>query len=140
MIHVVIDLLKDDSNVTGMVPANSIMPVKGEQRVERPHIIVDLLSTDLDRTKEGMVFETYNIEVFIASVGVYNAWQIHERCRVALDNFSDSDYSVTDRLGPYDIKIIRLADISTDAHELDDFFIIRSIYALEMDKWDGSLG
>jgi|TARA_Y100000289_G_scaffold28305_1_gene27910 hypothetical protein len=137
MIHVVIELLKTVTAVTDLVPSTSIMPVKGEQTVERPHIIVDLLSTDLDRTKEGMVFETYNIEVFIAHTSIFQAWRIHEACRTRLDNYTNDNASVL-TLGPYDIKIIRLADISTDAHELDDFYIIRTIYALEMDKWTGN--
>lgn len=137
MIHIVMKRLLDSVRVGQLVPDDNITAVKGEQRIERPHIIVDLLSTDLDRTKEGMVFETYNIEVMISHTSIYSAWQIHEACRLALDNYSNSSVQVG-TLGPYDVKIIRLADVSTDAHELDDFYIIRTIYALEMDKWTGN--
>lgn len=137
MIHVVMKLLLDGSRLSTLVPSDNITAVKGEQRIERPHIIVDLLSTDLDRTKEGMVFETYNIEVMISHTSIYSAWQIHEECRLLLDNYSKSNLLVG-TLGPYDVKIIRLADVSTDAHELDDFYMIRTIYALEMDKWTGN--
>lgn len=137
MIHIVMKRLLDDSRVGQLVPNDNITAIKGEQRVERPHIIVDLLSTDLDRTKEGMVFETYNIEVMISDISIFSAWRIHEACRTALDNYSKADLTVG-TLGPYDVKIIRLADISTDSHELDDFYMIRAIYALEMDKWSGN--
>ncbi len=137
MIHVVMKRLLDTARVTNLVPSDNITAVKGEQRIERPHIIVDLLSTDLDRTKEGMVFETYNIEVMISHTSMLSAWRIHEECRLALDNYSKADFLIG-TLGPYDVKIIRLADISTDAHELDDFYMIRTIYALEMDKWTGN--
>jgi hypothetical protein len=136
MIHVVMQLLMTDNAVTTLVPTTNISAVKGEQTIERPHIIVNLLSTDLDRTKDGMVFETYNIEVYITHPSIYQTWRIHEACRARLDNYKNPSASVSG-LGPYDIKLISLVDVMTDAHELDDFYIIRTIYALEMDKWDG---
>lgn len=136
MIHVVMQLLMADNAVTALVPTTNISAVKGEQTIERPHIIVNLLSTDLDRTKEGMVFETYNIEVYITHPSIYQTWRIHEACRTRLDNYKNPSATVSG-LGPYDIKLISLVDVMTDAHELDDFYIIRTIYALEMDKWDG---
>ena len=121
MIHVIRQILVDDSNVTALVPASRISLVMARQGMQRPYIAVDLEGTAFNRTNVGISQEVYNVMVYITDTKISDAWAIHSAVKGALSEFEGS--KTVDGV-TYTIAQASLADVVTDAHELHDFYIL----------------
>lgn len=121
MIHVIRQILVDDSNVTALVPASRISLVMARQGMQRPYIAVDLEGTAFNRTNVGISQEVYNVMVYITDTKISDAWSIHSAVKGALSEFEGS--KTVDGV-TYTIAQASLADVVTDAHELHDFYIL----------------
>ncbi len=121
MIHVIRQILVDDSNVTALVPASRISLVMARQGMQRPYIAVDLEGTAFNRTNVGISQEVYNVMVYITDTKISDAWSIHSAVKGALSEFEGS--KTVDGV-TYTIAQASIADVVTDAHELHDFYIL----------------
>ena len=121
MIHVIRQILVDDSALTALVPASRMSLVMARQGMERPYIAIDLESTLFERTNVGIAQELYNVMVYITDTKISDAWAIHSAVKNAL-----SEFEGTKTVDGVDYKIAQssLSDVVTDAHELHDFYIV----------------
>lgn len=121
MIHVIRQILVDDSPLTALVPASRISLVMARQGMQRPYIAVDLEGTLFNRTNIGISQEVYNVMVYITDTKISDAWSIQDAVKTALSEFEGS--KTVDGV-TYTIAQASLADVVTDAHELHDFYIV----------------
>lgn len=121
MIHVIRQILVDDSPLTALVPASRISLVMARQGMQRPYIAVDLEGTLFNRTNVGISQEVYNVMVYITDTKISDAWAIQDAVKTALSEFEGA--KTVDGV-TYTIAQASLADVVTDAHELHDFYIV----------------
>ena len=129
MIHVIRKLLVD-STVSSLIPlrqANKIGLVKAPQSVRRPYAVIDLENTQLERSIQGIARETYAIMVYITATEMGDAWTYHDGVKQVLDEFSGN---ATVGSNTTSVARIALRDVTTDAHELHEFYTVQMMFDL----------
>ena len=134
MIHVVKKIL-DDSTRSSLAPlreSNKIALVKAPQQVRRPYAVVDLEGTTLERYVQGnagagVARTTHNIMVYITATGMQQAWSLKTAVQEELDEFTGT---VTVDGVDYEVARLVLRDVTTDAHELHEFYVIQMMFDL----------
>lgn len=134
MIHVVKKIL-DSSTSPGLAKLrqpNKIALVKAPQQTKRPYAVIDLEATTLERYVQGsagggVARTTHNIMVYITATGIEEAWSLKEAVQAELDEYNGT--VVVDSVN-YEVARIALRDVTTDAHELHEFYIIQMMFDL----------
>ena len=134
MIHVVKKIL-DDSTRSSLAPlreSNKVALVKAPQQVRRPYAVVDLEGTTLERYVQGnagagVARTTHNIMVYITATGMQQAWSLKTAVQEELDEFTGT---VTVDGVDYEVARLVLRDVTTDAHELHEFYVIQMMFDL----------
>lgn len=121
MIHVIRDILINDSDVITLCRENEISLVSARQGMQRPYIAIDLEGTEFNRNNVGVHQELYNVVTYITDTNLSDAWAIHTAVKNALSEFS-GERTVDGTT--YNVAQISIADVMTDAHELHDFYIV----------------
>jgi hypothetical protein len=121
MIHVIRDILVNTVDVTNLCAASNISLVSARQGMQRPYIAIDLEGTAFDRHNTGLAQEVYNVMVYITDTKLSDAWNIHEKVKKALSEFSGTR---TVDGATYNLAQVSIADVMTDAHELHDFYVV----------------
>lgn len=134
MIHVVKKLLDDSTSsaLAKLRQANKVALVKAPQQVRRPYAVIDLEGTTLERYVQGsagggVARTTHNIMVYITATGIEEAWSLKEGVQAELDEYNGT---VTVDGVDYAVARIALRDVTTDAHELHEFYIIQMMFDL----------
>ena len=134
MIHVVKKIL-DDSTRASLAPlreSNKVALVKAPQQVRRPYAVIDLESTVLERYVQGnagagVARTTHNIMIYITATGMEQAWDLKTGIQDELDEFNGS---VTLDGETYQVARLVLRDVTTDAHELHEYYIVQMMFDL----------
>lgn len=134
MIHVVKKILDDStrSSLAELRESNKVALVKAPQQVRRPYAVVDLEGTTLERYVQGnagagVARTTHNIMVYITATGMQQAWSLKTGVQEELDEFTGT---VTVDGVDYEVGRLVLRDVTTDAHELHEFYVIQMMFDL----------
>ncbi len=65
--------------------------------------------------------------VYITATGMEEAWQLKEGVQAELDEYTGT---VTVDSVDYDVARIALRDVTTDAHELHEYYVIQMLFDL----------
>ena len=129
MIHVVRQIIMDSPSSAWIhvQNQNKVALVKAPQQMRRPHIVLDLESTVLERSIQGIARETYNILAYVTATTIEEAWNYHSHLKDLLDEYTGT---VTVDGTDYDVARIALRDVTTDAHELHEYYVVALMFDL----------
>ena len=123
MIHHLIDILKNDAGVTNYVASGSIFPLIRLQGSQLPAIVIQLIGSDPQDTKDRLVdYDKYMVEVTSLQDNPREAWLTCLAVRNALDTFA----------GNTDVGQIRMQSVVSDVFESTDVFTITQQYEVFM--------
>ena len=123
MIHHLIDILKNDTDVTNLVDGNSIFPLIRLQGSQLPAIVIQLIGSDPQETKDRVVdYDKYIVEITSLQDNPREAWLTCLAVRNALDTFA----------GNTDVGQIRMQSVVSDVFESTDVFTITQQYEVFM--------
>lgn len=122
MIHNVISVLKADSEITQLVPADNIVPLVRLQGQQLPAIVLQLVGTDPVQTKDPHPsVDDYNLELTVLDESPAQAWNIARKVRLLLEEIDENI-----------IRQARLIDMATDVFEGTEVFSVTQRYTVTM--------
>lgn len=122
MIHRVISVLKADSGITQLVPADNIVPLVRLQGQQLPAIVLQLVGTDPVQTKDPHPsVDDYNLEITVLDESPAQAWNAARKVRLLLEEIEENI-----------IRQARLIDMATDVFEGTEVFSVTQRYTVTM--------
>lgn len=125
MIHHLIDILKADSDVTTYVNASNIFPLVRLQGSQIPAIVLQLVGTDPQDTKDRLVdYDRYTVEITCMHDNPRENWLTCLAVRNALDGYA----------GDNDLGQVRMTNANSDVFESTEVFTITQQYEVHMTR------
>lgn len=125
MIHHLINILKNDNDVTTYVSADNIFPLVRLQGSQIPAIVLQLVGTDPQETKDRTPdYDRYTVEITCLHDNPRENWLTCLAVRNALDSFE----------GNSDLGQVRMTNANSDVFESAEVFTITQQYEVFMTK------